>query len=155
MYFMSLDIDCREGSGGTEVFASPASYTFLFVDSRYGHRGLIIGVRGHHLDGLHRAMPSAVAAIDAIPQGEAVFRYHDGVPYLDALFFLPLYGLDSSCRTHIGAPRTFRPAIPAFVRHHRLHDGHQSGRGSEHLIRTLRHTQLASRAPARHVIGAP
>ena len=82
MYLVSLDIDGREGTGRTQVFAGATAYAAGFVDCGNVGRLLVIRVRGYHLDGTDRAMAGTVATLYTVGQRDTVLLNPYGMAHL-------------------------------------------------------------------------
>lgn len=98
-------------------------------------------------------MAGAVAAFNPIGEDDAVFLRPHGVAYLYARLVFTLDGCNGSGRTYFATAMTFRTAVATLIRHRGLHQSHQVGGRTEHIVGTFSHTELASRAVARHILG--
>ena len=98
-------------------------------------------------------MAGAVAAFNPIGEDDAVFLRPHGVAYLYARLVFTLDGCNGSGRTYFATAMTFRATIATLIRHRGLHQSHQVGGRTEHIVGTFSHTELASRAVAHHVLG--
>ena len=152
---MSFDIDCAEGACRTEILAGSATDAPLFVHDRNLWRTGVAGIRRHHLNGTGRTVPGTVSAFYSVGERHAVFLYPYGVAYLRGRLVRKCDRAYCSSRTDIAASRTFRAAVTAFVAHFRLHQPHQVGSGTKHLVRTCRHAQLAGGAVPGKMLRAP
>lgn len=145
-YINSTERTCR-----TKILTGSATDATLHVDSR-DFRGLvIIRIRRHHCNGSSRTMTGTVSTIHPVRQRYAVLLNPHGVAYLDRRFIGQTGEMNSIRRTHLGTLGTFRTAIATFIRHLRLHQCHQIAGRTQYLIRTHRHTKLASRTMLRKV----
>ena len=149
---MSFNDNGREGTRWTDILTGATADTDVLVDSRHHGRLVIIRIRRHHLNGSRRTVARTVAALHTIRQRHAVLLDPHGMANLNRRLLNIIERFDSTRRTDIGAARTLWTAIAALVRHRGLHQVHQVGRGTEHMVRTLRHTELAPRT-ARSEVG--
>jgi hypothetical protein len=101
MYFMPLYIDGRERTRGTHILTGTAAYATALVDSGDRGRQVVVGVKGHHLDGTGRTMAGTVAALHAVVHADAVLLDEDGMAYLDARLLLNVYPADGTGRTDL------------------------------------------------------
>ena len=135
VHFIPFHVNCAEWSGRAEVLAGAAADAFVLVDGRHLHlavRAFIV----HHLDGTSGAMPCAVAAADAVSQHHAVLLDPNGMTHMDVGLFLTGDGLDGTGRADLAASRAFGTTVTALKRHHRLHEVHQIGGGTQDVIWT-------------------
>ena len=139
MYFVSFYVDCAERPRWAEILACSASYAACFVDGGYPCSELIVGVEWYHLYCSRGAVALAVAAADAIGDGNAVFAYPHGVAYLRAYLLGQCYWLYCSCGAHFRAAVAFWSAISALVAHCGLHELLQVGGRSQHFVGALCH----------------
>ena len=102
-----------------------------------------------------RTVPGTVSAFYSVGERHAVFLYPYGMAYLRGRLVRKCDRAYCSSRTDIAASRTFRAAVTAFVAHFRLHQPHQVGSGTKHLVRTCRHAQLAGGAVPGKMLRAP
>ena len=144
MYFVTFDVDGREGTRRTDVLTGSAANAGSLVDSRNHGRFLIILVKGHHLDGTSGTVTGTVAALHLIGNGHTILLDPYGMTYLDRGFLVLVDFHYSTCRTDFRAARTLRTAVPQFIRHDRQHQVHQVAAGTEHLIGTFRHAELTT-----------
>ncbi len=135
MAFTALDIDGGHGACRA-VLAGTAAETLALVDG---------GTAVDHHDGRRRTVAGAGTAADA------VVRQHHGMSDADSglLFFVNM--LDGSRGAHFTAASTGRAAIAFVESHIRLHKGGEFGGGSQHLLGTFAHAELAGDASALEV----
>ena len=143
MYFMSLDHDCREGTGRTHIFTSSATNAGLFVHSGNPGRFLILLIQRHHLNSTSRTMARAVTTLHTIGHSHTILLDENRMAYLRRRFLFLVNRLDGTGRTHLTAACTLRTAMAPLIRHLRQHQVQQVSRGTQHVVWTLRHTQLA------------
>ena len=75
--FYSVDSDCAQWTGWTEMFAGSAAYALLFDDGRYHEAVRVLWICPDHRDGSDRAVTCAVAAADFVSVHDAVVKaYH-------------------------------------------------------------------------------
>ena len=60
-------------------------------------------------------------------------------------------GLDGTSGADLAATRAFGTAIAALKRHHGLHEMHQVGGRTQHVVRAIRDTELTGCAMLLHV----
>ena len=96
-------------------------------------------------------MTCTVAATDAVGEHYAIFLDPYGMTYMDVGFFLTGYGLDGTGGADLAATGAFGATVTALKRHHRLHEVHQVGGGTQDVVRATRNTELAGRAMLLHV----
>ena len=118
MCLVAFDVDSRERSCGTQIFAFAASDAARLIDSRH----LSVG-RVDHLNGMHGAVLGAVAATHMVGQHNAVLAYPHRLTGLYELTFFGFNRLYRTCRTYLGAARTMLTAVTVFESHLRLHEG--------------------------------
>ena len=151
--FVAFDVDGGEWAGGAEVLACAATDAACFVDGR-DLRSIFGGTfERHHRNCAHRAMAFAVAAVNAIPNGNAVLLNPYGVTDLRARFLLEADGLDGTGGAHLRATVALRSTISQFITHGGLHHSEQVGRWAQHIVGTFAHTELATGATASHVLS--
>ena len=97
-------------------------------------------------------MTGAVATFNAVGQRNTVFLDPNGVSDLRRSLFLWLDEFDGTRRANLRTVVALGTAIALLVTHRRHHQRHQVGRGSQHLIRTFRHAELAARAVLREML---
>ena len=71
MNFVPIDGDGADRAGRAEVLARSASDALLLVDRRNPEALLVIRILFYHLDGTHRAVTRAVAAVYPVPVDHA------------------------------------------------------------------------------------
>ena len=137
MYFVSFDVDGRERTRRTNIFAGSTADTSGIVDGRNHWRFLVVLIEWNHLDSTRRTMAGTVAALHLVCQYHAVFLDPYSMTYLDRCLLVLVDRLDSSCRTNLRAAITLRAAIAMLVRHCRLHQMHKIAARTENLVWTL------------------
>jgi hypothetical protein len=152
VYLVTFDVNSGEGTSGTQVLASTTADALGFVDRRDVGAELIIRIKGHHLNGSRRTMARAVATFHAINDGDTILLNPYSVPYLDAGFLFVADRTNGSGGADFRTASAFRTTIASFVAHLRLHEGHQSGAGTQDTIGTLGYTELTTRAMLRQVL---
>lgn len=153
MYFVSLYMDGTKWFCRTEILTCAASNATAQVDGRELWRVLILRIGWNHHDGSRWTVASTVAAFHTIGEDDAVFLRPYRMTNLDARLILLLDRLDGTSRTNLTASVTLRSAVSTLIRHRRLHQLHQVGRWTEHIVRALRYTELAGSTVLRHVLG--
>ena len=153
MYFVSLHMDGTEWFRRTEILARSTTDATAQVDGRELRRSLVIRVCRNHHDGSRRTMTGTVATFHSIGEDDAVLLRPHSMTYLYARLVFLLDRFDGTSRADLAASVAFWTAIASLIRHRRLHQVHQIGAWAEHVVRTLRHTELASRAMLRHVLS--
>ena len=108
---------------------------------------------GHHFDGSHRTVAGTVAALHIIGQYHTVLLDPYGMANLRGDFVFVLDRLDGTSRTDLRTAVAFGSAIAQLVTHDGLHQVHQVAGGTQHLIGTLRDTQLTARTVMSHVLS--
>ena len=73
------------------------------------------------------------------------------MPDMDVSLFLSCDGLDGTSWTDLAASCTFGTAVAAFKRHDGLHEVHQVGGGTQHVVGATRHAELTGCAMLLHV----
>ena len=146
MHFMPLDIDSREGTRRTDILTGSAADAGSIVDGGNHGRLLAIGIQRHHLNGSRGTMAGTVAALHLISQHHAVLLDPHGVTYLDGRLLIFIDGLDSTSRADLRTARTLRTTMAPLIGHLWQHQVHQVARRTEHIVRTLRDTELTARA---------
>jgi hypothetical protein len=152
VYFVTFDINCREGTCGTKILAGTATDAGSFIDSRNIGTQLVVRIERHHLNGSYGTVTSAVVALHAIVRRQTVLFNPNGVTYLDRGLLFHRDGADSPCRTDLRTEVTFRTTVAALIAHLRLHQGHQTRGRTKHLIGALGYTKLAARAMLGEVL---
>lgn len=153
MYFVPLHVDGAEWFRRTEILARSATDATAQVDGRELWRSLVVRVCRNHHDGSRRTVTGAVATFHSIGEDDAILLRPHRMTYLNARFIFLLDRFDGTGRTNLAASVALWSAIASLVRHRWLHQMHQVGAWTEHVVRTLRYTELASRAMLRHVLG--
>ena len=105
----------------------------------------------HHLDGAGGAVAGAVAAAHAVGEHHAVVLDPYGMADMDGGLLLLGDGLDGTGRADLAATGALGTAVADLIRHGGLHEMHQVGRGTQHVVGTGRHTELAGGAVFLHV----
>ena len=150
VHFIPFHVNCAEWSGRAEVLAGTAADAFVLVNGRHLYLAIWAFIV-YHLDGTSGAMTCTVAATDAVGQHHAVLLDPHGMTHMDAGFFLTGYGLDGTGRADLAAACAFGATVTALKRHHGLHEVHQIGGGTQHVVRATRNTELAGCAMLLHV----
>ena len=153
MYFVPLHVDGTEWFRRTEILARSASDATAQVDGRELWRSLVVRVCRNHHDGSRRTVAGAVATFHSIGEDDAILLRPHRMTYLNARFIFLLDRFDGTGRTNLAASVALWSAIASLIRHRWLHQVHQISARTEHVVRTLRYTELASRAMLRHVLG--
>ena len=146
MHLVTLDIDGRERARRTDILTGTAADAHILIDYGNLQRLLIIRIGRYHLDGTSRTVTSTVAARHTVGERNTVLLDPDGMANLNRGFLHLVEWLNRSGRAHIRTARALRTTIATLVRHRGLHQVHQVGRGTEHMVRALRDTELAPRA---------
>ena len=82
MYFMSLNIDSREGTSRTDIFTGTTANAGCVIDSGNHGRLLIVLIKWYHLNGSCRTVAGAVAALHLVGNRHTVLLDKDGMTYL-------------------------------------------------------------------------
>ena len=153
MYFVPLHVDGTEWFRRTEVLARSASDATAQVDGRELWRSLVVRVCRNHHDGSRWTVTGTVATFHPIGEDDAILLRPHRMTNLYARLVFLLDRFDGTGRTHLAASVALWSAIASLVRHRWLHQMHQVGARTKHVVRTLRYTELASRAMLCHVLG--
>ena len=153
MYFVPLYVDGTEWFRRTEILARSATDATAQVDGRELWRSLVVRVCRNHHDGTRRTVTGTVATFHPIGKDDAILLRPYRMTYLNARLVFLLDRFDGTGRTNLAATVALWSAIASLIRHRRLHQVHQISARTEHVVRTLRYTELASRAMLRHVLG--
>lgn len=162
---MSFYIDCAERSCWTKVFARTATDTLLCIDGwnllhvssvhsvavcvhpeAIFRMALQAPVGRYHLYGSCRTVLGAIAAVLSVGERNAVLFNPDGMPDLDGCLFFFSDRADCACWANVRATCAFWTAIALVVLHFWLQECLQLLGGAEHSVRTVRYTELTSRA---------
>ena len=135
VHFIPFHVNCAERVGRAEVLAGAAAYAFVLVHSRHLYLAIWAFVI-HHLDSSSGAMAGAVAAADTVSQHHAVLFDPNGMSDMDVGLFLTGNGFDGTGRADLATACAFGATVTAFKRHHRLHEVHQIGGGTQDVIWT-------------------
>ena len=129
--------------GRAEVLAGSAAYAPLGINRR-NPRGIFPGRVGfNHRDSPNGTVSGAIPALHPVSKRQAIFSNPHRVAYLYGGFLLFSDSLNSSRRAHFGAFGALRSAVTILVRGFRLHQGLESGRRPQNLVRAYRHAELA------------
>ena len=115
MSFVSFHINGTEGTGRTEVFASPATDTAFRVDGWELERVGVLGVRRYHGDGTCGTMARTVTAFHLVGLYHTVALDPYGVSYLDGRFVGYGDGFDGSRGADFRTFGTLGATVASFV----------------------------------------
>lgn len=152
LLFDTLDVDGCEWTRRAQMFACATTDTTVVVDSWNLHRSLVIRIDRNHRDGSRRTTAGTVAATDAVGHLDTIVLNKDGTAYLQARLtghFLLVglaQGQDGASRTDVATGMALGTAMTILEAHHRLHEGVEIRRWTEHLVGASRDTELATYA---------
>lgn len=112
---MPLDIYGTERPRRAKVLTSPAADAPLSVDDRDFDGVGVIGIGRDHKDGPRRAMTGAIAARNAVGEGDAIVLNPDGVANAGGRLVLLRDGADGAGGAYLGAAGALGTAIAALV----------------------------------------
>ena len=135
VHFITFHVNRAKRSGGAEVLAGATADAFVLVNGRHLYLAIWAFIV-YHLDGTSGAMTCTVAATDAVGEHYAIFLDPYGVTHVDVGLFLTGNGLDGTGGADLAATGAFGATVTALKRHHRLHEVHQIGGGTQDVIWT-------------------
>ena len=152
MPFVPLDVDGTERTCRTKILACSTADATLGVDRRNLGRSLFFRFGDNHLNSSCRTMTGTVSAFYTVCIHHTILIYEHGMTNLYGRFFSHRQGAYGTVRTNLGTSYTFRTAIPAFVRHFRLHPRFYRRRRTQDIIGTSRYTQLTGRTMRSKIV---
>ena len=96
MLFVTFDVDSREGTRRTQIFAGSAANAAGLVDGRDVGRLLVVRIAGNHLDGSHRTVACTVATLHTVVDGHTVLLDEHGVTNLRGSLQFVRQGFDGT-----------------------------------------------------------
>ena len=122
MHFVALDVDGREWSRRTHIFARSTTYASRLVNVGHHGREFVVLVEWHHLDGAGGAVAGAVAARHMPGDGQAVLLEPHGEAHMYVGLFLHGDGANGIGGAHLRAACALWAAESALKTHRGHHE---------------------------------